>query len=109
MFRYSGIRRRRRSFNTYVGKKFCFKPFKVSCPFFMLIDANGKTVGAIIVFGEIRKAFSCIHDIAVNAQVVFAGFRRTLVRDGVCGTVYPAGTAFVTEGSNPGIYRMIDL
>ena len=75
MFRHIGIHWRRWCFNTYIGEQFCFKPFKVSCPFLMLIDAYGKAVGAIIVFGEIGKAFSRIHNIAIKAKVVLSGFR----------------------------------
>ena len=75
----------------------------------MMVNTYGQANRAIVVSGKIREAFTRIHLIAVIAQVVFAGLRRTHIRDCIGRAIPPAGFTGITEGGDPRIYRTISL
>ena len=83
--------------------------FEVFCPGFVVVDTNRQTDAAIVVFGEVREAAAGIDHVAIEAQMVFPCFGAAVVGNGVCGAIETTGAAFVAEGSNTGIDRMVDI
>lgn len=75
----------------------------------MMVHTNRQARGTIIVFGKIREAFAGINFIPVITQVIFTGFRGTLIGYGFSGAIDAAGTAIITKRSYTGIDRVIGL
>ena len=98
----------RRCMHNHFRKEFGRNPIKIACPLFVVIHTHRQAYRTIIMFGKIRKALTCIDLIAIIAEMIFTCFRRTLITDGISGTVYSAGAAFITKFRNSGINRMVD-
>src|SRR5690349_13220534 len=60
------------------------------------------------MFGEVRKTPAGVDDVAVVAQVILAGLRTSLVRNGSRRAVFAACQARITELRNTGVDWMID-
>src|SRR6185369_12154814 len=73
----------------------------------VVVDTDRQTDGTVRVLREIRKAAARIHNVAVVAEMILAGFRTALVWDRAWWTVFPAGATRIAELRDAGIDRVI--
>lgn len=73
----------------------------------MVVHADRQANGAVVVAGEVGKAFARVNDIAIVAQVIFSCFRTAVVGNGVGGTVDAAGSAAVAKSRDASIDWLI--
>ena len=74
----------------------------------MVVNTDGQANGAVVMLGEVREASTGIDDIAVVAQVIFAGLRASMIWNSSRRAVLAACPANITELRNAGINRMVD-